>query len=155
MLMFPKIPFPLDLFLTVSAILGGIALLNYKFGIYELAELYKTDSRYSEEIDRKGKPCRCRISKDTSGSIKGITIAFLETGIYIDSGFIPLSIFEIISPKLLIPWTEISRYEVVQNRKHCFHLGNPTITILTLDTGEVRELENLSGISISDRLNRE
>lgn len=155
--MFHKIPFPFNLFLTLGAILGGFALLNYKFGIYELAELYKTDSRYSEEVERNGKPCRCRISKDTStsSSIKGITIAFLETGIYINSGFIPLSILEIISPKLLVPWSEISRYEVIRDRKHCFYLGNPTITILTLDTGEVRKLENLSGISVSDRLNRE
>ena len=153
--MFPKIPFPFDLLLTISAILGGLALLNYSFGIYELAKLYKTDQRYSEEVARKGKPCRCRISKDTSGSIKGITIAFLETGIYIDSGFISLSILEIISPKLLIPWSEISRYEVAQDRKHYFYLGNPMITILTLDTQEVRELENLSGISVSDRLNKE
>ena len=29
------------------------------------------------------------------------------------------------------------------------------ITILTLDTEEVRELENLSGMSVSDRLNKE
>ena len=41
--MFPKIPFPFDLLLTISAILGGLALLNYSFGIYELAKLYKTD----------------------------------------------------------------------------------------------------------------
>lgn len=155
--MFPKIPFPFDLFLNISAFLGILALWNYSFGIYELAELYKTDSRYSEEVERKGKPCKCRISKNTStsSSSKGITIAFLETGIYIDSGFRLLSIFEIISPKLLIPWSEISRYEVASNRKHYFYLGNPMITILTLDTTEVRELENLSGISISDRLGRE
>ena len=73
--MFPKIPFPFNLILTIGVILGGFVLLNYKFGIYELAELYKTDSRYAEEVAQKGKPCRCSISKDSSGYINGITIA--------------------------------------------------------------------------------
>ena len=73
--MFPKIPFPFNLILPISAFLGFIVLLNYKFGIYELAEQYKTDSRYAEEVAQKGKPCRCRISKDSSGYINGITIA--------------------------------------------------------------------------------
>ena len=150
--MFPKIPFPFNLILTIGAILGGFILLNYKFGIYELAELYKTDSRYAEEVAQKGKPCRCSISKDSSGYINGITIAFLETGIYIDSGFIPLPISDLTSPKLLIPWQEISRYEVIEGEKYSFYLGSPTITILTLSIEQVRELENLSGILISDRL---
>ena len=79
-------------------------------------------------------------------------IAFLETGIYIDSGFIPLPISDLTSPKLLIPWQEISRYEVIEDKKYSFYLGSPTITILTLSIEEVRELENLSGILISDRL---
>ena len=73
--MFPKIFFPFNLILPISAFLGFIVLLNYKFGIYELAEQYKTDSRYAEEVVQKGKPCRCRISKDSSGYINGITIA--------------------------------------------------------------------------------
>ena len=150
--MFPKIPFPFNLILTIGVILGGFVLLNYKFGIYELAELYKTDSRYAEEVAQKGKSCRCSISKDSSGYINGITIALLETGIYIDSGFIPLPISDLTSPKLLIPWQEISRYEVIEDKKYSFYLGSPTITILTLSIEEVRELENLSGILISDRL---
>ena len=153
--MFSKIPFPFNLILNISIFLGIIFLFNYKSAIYELAELYKTDSRYAEEVAQKGKPCRYRISKDSTGSmtgIKGAKTAFLEAGIYIDSIFIHFPIFDSISPKLLIPWQEISGYEVIEGKKYSFYLGSPTITILTLSIEEVRELENLSGILISDRL---
>ena len=64
-----------------------------------------------------------------------------------------LSIFNTIVSSLLIPWKDISNYEITKDGNHKLYLGNPMITILTLSTETLRELEDLSEIKISDYLN--
>ena len=63
-----------------------------------------------------------------------------------------MPVFNVIQPPLLIPWQEVNQYELIE-RQYRFYIGNPTISILILSEKAVNELEQLSGISISDRLN--
>lgn len=155
--MFPKLPFPFNLFLGFAFFLGTIVFFFYINGWYELAEFYKTSLKLSDDgIIQKSKTYRCRISKDLAGSsFSTVAIAFLDTGLYLNSGFDSFPILNTLIPSLLIPWQEINKYEVVRSNKHCFYLGNPTITILVLSANQVRELETLSSIKISDYFDRD
>jgi len=151
--MFPKIPFPFDILLGISSFFCFLAFFGYKAGWYELAELYKTDFKLSDDnIASKVKVYRCQIGKKLDDCVaEPYKIAFLDTGIYLNAGTDSMPIFNVVQPPLLIPWQEVNRSEIVQNKYH-FYFGNPTISILILGINAVRELEQLSGISISDRL---
>ncbi|MBE9043161.1 hypothetical protein IQ255_01845 [Pleurocapsales cyanobacterium LEGE 10410] len=144
--MLPKLPFPLNIVLFLALFLLFFSWVFSQAGWYELAELYKTNIKLSESIAQKTKSCTCRISKNSTGSFKGIIIAFLSTGLYLSP-----SILNTFIPSLLIPWRDISNYEMLGD-EYRFYLGNPTITVLTLRRETVRELETISGIEISDRL---
>ena len=152
--MFSNIPSPFNILFGISLFIGVFAFFGYKAGWYELAELYKTDFKLSDDnIASKVKIYRCRIGKKLDECVTGpYQIAFLDTGIYLNVGSDSIPIFNVTQPPLLIPWQEVSRCEIVQNKYH-FYFGNPTISILILGTNAVRELEQLSGISIGDRLN--
>jgi|GEM_PF-3834393 len=152
--MFSKILFPFNILFGISLFVGAFAFFGYKTGWYELAELYKTDFKLADDnIASRVKIYRCQIGKKLDDYVSGPRqIAFLDTGIYLNTGSDSIPIFNIIQPPLLIPWQEVNRHEIVQNKYH-FYFGNPTISILILGTNAVRELEELSGISISDRLN--
>ena len=151
--MFPKLPFPFDILFGISFIFAVIIFLTYLSGWYELAELYKTDLKLADShIAARAKNYRCQISRELNNQGSGpYSIAFLDTGMYLHGGSDSDSTFGVIQPALLIPWQEI-RYELLENKYH-FHLGNPTISILSLGSKGVRELEQLSGVLISDRVN--
>lgn len=152
--MLPKPPSPFDIFLGISLIAGISAFHAYKSGWYELAELYKTDLKLADDsIASKVKNYRCRIGRKPDDCVTGPrNIAFLDTGIYLNAGTSSIHIFNRIKPPLLISWQEISQHEIVGG-KHHFYFGNPTVSVLILSTKAVGELEQLSGISISDRIN--
>ena len=150
--MLPKLSFPFNLFTTIIFISLGFAFLFSQAGWYELAEIYETGLEFDSDLEQRSKRCRCKISKDSRGSFNGVIIAFLESGIYLNSGGGSLPVFNIIAPSLVIPWQDISNYEIGIDGKNKFYLGNPMITILTLSAETVRELEELSEIKASDRL---
>ena len=148
-----KLPFPLNLFTTIIFISLIFVFLFSQAGWYKLAEIYKTDFEFDSNLEQRSKRCRCKISKDSRVSFNGVIITFLEAGIYMNSGGGSLAVFNTVAPPLLIPWQAISNYEITKSEEHKFYLGNPTITVLTLNAETVRELEELSGIKASNRIN--
>ncbi|MEM7593342.1 MAG: hypothetical protein AAF383_17805 [Cyanobacteria bacterium P01_A01_bin.83] len=80
-----------------------------------------------------------------TASIKGLIIGISDEGLHLA---VPSPI-EVFFPSLLIPWTEIT-YQKVYNSNFrqesiVFHLGNPTITSLTVDSSAIEKLEKEYG----------
>ena len=136
-----------------GSIISLMYLVFFLIGWIGLSKIYRTEIETDDDISQRCKTCRCNMGKDLAGNVGGLTIAFLETGLYLNTESSSFPILRTLVPALLIPWQEISKYEIIEQQKYCFYLGNPMITLLSLDEWQVRELERLSEISIRDRIN--
>ena len=151
--MFSEISFrSFSIFISVIFLFGLSVFFAYTTGWYKLAQTYETDLQLSDDIASRIRNYRCQLSRDIKFSVsEPYGIAFMKTGMYVNSNF-PFIGVTPSQLSLLIPWQEINKYELVE-REYRFYFGSPTISILILNTDNVKELEQLSGILISDRLN--
>lgn len=143
--------FFLGLFIYGS-VLCLLYLIFYLIGWIELSKLYKSRMKTDDSIIQKCKTCKCNMGKNLAGNMGGTTIAFLDKGLYLNPEYDSFPILRNLVPALLIPWQEIRKYEIIEGQKYYFYLGNPMITLLSLDEEKVIELERLSDILVSDRI---